>query len=53
MRPKIEAAIQFASRPEAKAVICNTASLAEALKGNAGTIVEYGPAPNAEHRSRS
>lgn len=40
MGPKIEAAVQFASRPGAAAIICDPAGLHEALRGNAGTIIE-------------
>ncbi|MAG93183.1 MAG: carbamate kinase [Planctomycetaceae bacterium] len=40
MQPKIEAALAFASRPDCRAVICDSDSLSEALKGNAGTIIE-------------
>jgi carbamate kinase len=41
MGPKIEAAVGFASRPGRRAIICDPPSLAEALHGAAGTIVEY------------
>ena len=47
MRPKVEAAIQFASRPGCRTIICEAASLPAALIGEAGTIVENGPAPPA------
>ena len=40
MRPKIEAAIRFASKPGRKTIICDPPSLDQALSGNAGTIVE-------------
>lgn len=40
MLPKMKAAAQFASRPGRKCIICDPASLADALKGTAGTIVE-------------
>lgn len=44
MAPKIEAAIQFvAGRPDRKAIICDPPSLARALEGSAGTIVESDP----------
>lgn len=40
MGPKIEAAIQFASRTGARAIICDPTDLSAALRGNAGTIIE-------------
>ncbi|MEQ8786800.1 MAG: carbamate kinase [Pirellulaceae bacterium] len=40
MRPKIEAAIRFASRPCRRTIICDPPSLADALQGLAGTIIE-------------
>jgi carbamate kinase len=40
MRPKIEAAIRFASRPGRRTIVCDPSSLAEALGGAAGTIIE-------------
>ncbi len=40
MLPKIQAAIRFAAEPGRKTIICDPQSLAEALSGNAGTIVE-------------
>jgi carbamate kinase len=40
MRPKIEAAIQFVSKPSRRAIICDPPSLSEALEGRAGTVVE-------------
>lgn len=42
MQPKMEAAIRFAARPGARSVICDPASLADALQGNAGTAIENG-----------
>lgn len=39
MGPKIEAAIQFASRPGTESVICDVDGLADALSGRAGTII--------------
>jgi carbamate kinase len=39
MGPKIEAAIRFASRPGATAIICDPLGLADALEGKAGTII--------------
>lgn len=39
MGPKIEAAIQFVDRPSRLAIICNTATLAAAWRGAAGTRV--------------
>lgn len=39
MGPKVAAAIQFASRPGRKAIICDPPSLSEALLGVAGTVV--------------
>jgi carbamate kinase len=41
MRPKIEAAIQFASQPQRQVIICDPPSLAAAFAGAAGTIVEF------------
>jgi len=40
MLPKMEAAIEFAARPGCRAIICDPASVAAALAGRAGTIVE-------------
>jgi carbamate kinase len=40
MGPKIEAAAQFARLPGRRAIICDPPSLAAALEGRAGTIVE-------------
>lgn len=40
MRPKMEAAVQFADRPGRRAIICNSSSLQAALLGKAGTTVE-------------
>jgi carbamate kinase len=40
MRPKVEAAIQFASKPGRRAVICDADSLPAALAGQAGTIID-------------
>jgi carbamate kinase len=39
MGPKIEAAMQFASQPQASAIICDPENLPAALQGNAGTII--------------
>lgn len=41
MRPKIEACIEFVSRPGRRAVICDADSLPDAIAGNAGTIVDW------------
>jgi carbamate kinase len=43
MQPKVEAALRFASRRGRRAIICDPPSLADALDGNAGTIVMSGP----------
>lgn len=40
MQPKIEAATEFATRPGSRAIICDPPSLAAALIGQAGTIIE-------------
>lgn len=40
MQPKVQAATRFSSRPGTRTVICDPPSLAEALQGRAGTIVE-------------
>ncbi|QDV19603.1 Carbamate kinase 1 [Gimesia panareensis] len=40
MKPKIEAAIQFSSRPGTRTIICNREVLDQALSGQAGTIIE-------------
>ncbi len=40
MGPKMEAAIQFVSKPGRRAIICDPPSLSAALQGRAGTIVE-------------
>ncbi|MDP6556833.1 MAG: carbamate kinase [Pirellulaceae bacterium] len=40
MRPKVEAVIQFASKPDRRAIICDVESLPAALVGGAGTIVK-------------
>jgi carbamate kinase len=40
MGPKLEAAARFATRPGCRAIICDAASLQQALAGNAGTIIE-------------
>ncbi len=40
MLPKMEAAVQFADRPDRRAIICNSSSLHAALLGQAGTIIE-------------
>jgi carbamate kinase len=45
MLPKIEAAIHFAATTGRPALICNPGNLAEALRGNAGTLIA--PAPFA------
>jgi len=42
MGPKIEAAIQFASRPGSRAIICNPDSAVSALAGECGTIIMDG-----------
>ncbi|HND56801.1 MAG TPA: carbamate kinase, partial [Pirellulaceae bacterium] len=39
MHPKIEACVQFASRPGRRAIITNPNTLAAALRGEAGTVV--------------
>jgi len=52
MRPKVEAAIQFAERPGARAVICDPASLEAALDGESGTIIEYDTDEVLADRSR-
>lgn len=40
MKPKIEAAVAFARRPGARAVICDPASLRDALHAKAGTVIQ-------------
>lgn len=40
MKPKIEAAIQFSSRPDSRTIICNVDVLDQALNGLAGTIIK-------------
>lgn len=40
MKPKIEAAIRFSSRPGTRTIICNRDVLDQALTGQAGTIIE-------------
>ncbi len=48
MKPKIEAAIQFASRPGRRAIICDPPTLPEALQGRGGTIIQSErPEPDA------
>ena len=42
MRPKIEAAVRFASRGHRRSIICDPFSLEAALRGEAGTIIEQG-----------
>ncbi len=39
MEPKIDAAIEFTAKPNRRAIICDHASVAAALAGEAGTIV--------------
>jgi carbamate kinase len=39
MQPKIEAAIQFARRPDCRAMICDPASAMAAMTGAAGTVI--------------
>jgi carbamate kinase len=39
MRPKIEAAIQFARTPGRRAIICDPASALDAIEGQAGTTI--------------
>lgn len=39
-KPKIEAAIRFVARGERRAIVCDPPSLAAALRGEAGTIVQ-------------
>jgi carbamate kinase len=39
MAPKLEACARFAGRPGRRAIVCDFASLAGALRGEAGTIV--------------
>jgi carbamate kinase len=41
MLPKIEAAVQFCDRSGRRTIICDPPSLAAALEGGAGTLVEY------------
>ncbi len=41
MRPKIEAAVRYVTRANRRAIICDPPSLARALEGTAGTIVEH------------
>jgi carbamate kinase len=43
MLPKMEAAAQFVACSGRQAIVTNPASLAEALRGAAGTIVEFSP----------
>lgn len=40
MEPKIDAAIEFASKPRRRAIICDLSSVAAALAGAGGTIIE-------------
>jgi carbamate kinase len=40
MKPKMEAAIQFVTKPGRRAMICDPPSLARALRGAAGTLIE-------------
>jgi carbamate kinase len=40
MGPKMDAAIQFVSKPNRRAIICDPPSLGEALQGRLGTVVE-------------
>lgn len=47
MRPKAEAAIQFASKPGCRAIICDVESLPAALVGDASTIIEGVPTSHA------
>jgi carbamate kinase len=47
MLPKAEAAIQFASKPGRRAIICDAASLPAALVGEASTIIEGVPSSHA------
>jgi carbamate kinase len=47
MRPKVEAAIQFASKPGRRAIICDVESLPAALVGDASTIIEGVPSSQA------
>ncbi len=47
MRPKAEAAIQFASKPGRRAIICDVESLPAALVGEASTIIEGVPSSTA------
>ena len=47
MRPKAEAAIQFASKPGRRAIICDVESLPAALAGDASTIIEGVPTSQA------
>jgi carbamate kinase len=45
MGPKVEAAVQFVDRPGRRAIICDPASLQDALHGEAGPVVTLeGPA---------
>ncbi len=43
MRPKVEAALQFAAKPGRRAIICDIESLPAALAGEAGTVIESLP----------
>lgn len=43
MLPKMEAAAQFVSSAGRQAIVTNPASLTEALRGAAGTIVQFSP----------
>lgn len=43
MRPKVEAAIRFTSKPGRRAIICDVESLPAALIGKASTIIEGVP----------
>jgi carbamate kinase len=45
MQPKMEATIRFVTSPGRRAIITNPASLAGALQGAAGTIVEFTSQP--------
>jgi carbamate kinase len=47
MRPKAEAAIQFASKPGRRSIICDVHSLPAAVIGEASTIVEGVPTSQA------
>jgi carbamate kinase len=43
MGPKIESALLFTAQPMRRAIICDPASLEDALHGRAGTIVDSDP----------